>query len=338
MTMPDARGDHNASLQPRLQRLFAGSGRRLLDLTVIEGGRSSLTLVATVSEERDTRDLVVKVAPAGLPARGNRDVLRQSRMLRALAAGPVPVPQVILEDPGSAAEPPLFAMERVAGECFEPVSDPHVPGDLETAPARAADAAALLARLHRVPASEFLMEEPRSLTDELDRWSRAMATADPVLVRGYESCAELLATTMPPPQPAVVVHGDWRLGNMVCAADRVAAVIDWEIWSVGDPRLDLAWFLMTTVADGNPLAQRRVPGYPTAAELLAAYEVESGRRRPPGLTWFRALARFKGAATMSLNVKYNRRRAVPDPITEQRAPLCAVLLEDCARLLAQPDG
>ena len=110
-------------------------------------------------------------------------------------------------------------------------------------------------------------------------------------------------------------------------------MIDWEIWSGGDPRFDLAWFLTTTVANGNPLASRSIPDYPDAESLLESYLEQSSDPLVDRLTWFLAFVKFKGAATMSLNVKHNRRRVNPDPEIERRAALCVHLLEQAWTLL-----
>jgi aminoglycoside phosphotransferase (APT) family kinase protein len=330
--------DHGM-LRARLDGILSGSGRRIVEIAALEGGRSGVTLAATLSSGCRDQAVVVKVAPAGLPPTRNRDVLRQSRLLRALGRQRFPVPHVLIEDAGDGLEqPPLFVMERAEGDCFEPVSDAHTP---DTSPhdlaSRAQHAARLLADLHAMPAGDVVAEEPSVLHAEVERWNEALRTVDPALVPGFESCAERLLESAPAALPAVVVHGDWRLGNMVCSGNRVNAVIDWEIWSVGDPRLDLAWFLMTTVEEGNPLAKRSIDGYPDAAALLHAYEQRAATKTHE-LDWFRALARFKGAATMSLTVKHNRRRARPDPSLDSRAPLCEFMLRDCSGWLRSYAG
>ena len=83
-------------------------------LRPLTGGASSLTYAGTMAGRR----VVVKVAPAGLAPTGHRDVLRQSRIITALGATPVPVPEVLREDP---ADPPLFVMTRLDGSSLEPL-------------------------------------------------------------------------------------------------------------------------------------------------------------------------------------------------------------------------
>ena len=112
-----------------------------------------------------------------------------------------------------------------------------------------------------------------------------------------------LADNLPDPLPATVVHGDYRLGNMmVDSADprRIVAVLDWEMGAIGDPRADVGYLLATYAEhDGpaNPLGTSPVtaePGFPTKAELVERYVERSGRDVEP-LHWFEALALWKAA-------------------------------------------
>jgi aminoglycoside phosphotransferase (APT) family kinase protein len=90
----------------------------------------------------------------------------------------------------------------------------------------------------------------------------------------------------------------------------VSAIIDWELWSVSDPRLDLAWFRLHSSANGNAFAGRNAPGMASAAELADTYLMQ--RSLDLGeLAWFDALVRFKQAAAAALIVKHARRREGP---------------------------
>ena len=302
-------------LRERLAPLGVGDLRRLA------GGASSLTYAATIAGER--RPVVVKVAPAGVAPVLNRDVLRQARILRALAGTAVPVPEVLGEDPGDPPEvPPLFVMSFVPGESFEPLFDDHgdedSQDDVATVAERMRGAARAMAALHALdPRALGLGDEPVvGPGDEVDRWCRLLATIDPALVPGWEEVAAALRAAEPPARPAAIVHGDFRLGNLLATGATVTAVIDWEIWTVGDPRVDLGWFLV----NADPGTYRRPTRYaratddlPTPAELAAVYgEVAD-------LDWFRALACFKSTATWALIVKHNRRRPAPDPELEAMA-------------------
>ena len=103
---------------------------------------------------------------------------------------------------------------------------------------------------------------------------------------------------------------------------RINAVIDWEIWSIGDPRIDAGWFLINS----DPDTYQRVPASagmaPPTAELAQIYQQELGVE-VGDLAWFIALACFKSAATWSLIVKHNRRRRSPRAELEAMAPTLA---------------
>ena len=283
-------------------------GCAITDVQTLTGGSSSLTFTARVEGGSALVDrIVLKVAPPGLEPVRNRDVARQARLMRALAGVPdVRVPTVYFEDDGNPPEvPPFHAMNVVPGECLEPLLETPSPEIMAWVPERAFAAARMLAALHRVdPVAAGLGAEKRtSLEDEIKRWTRAFETVDERMSARSEEAEALLFATMPPALPDAICHGDYRLGNMLCDRGEVAALIDWEIWSRSDPRLDLAWFLFFTEEAEHPMASNPGPtGMPTAAALLDAYVAESGVE-PANLDWFHALIRYKEAAATSLLIK-----------------------------------
>ena len=296
------------------------------ELEPLHGGISSLTFAATVTGVDDAGEcrVVVKVAPPGLPPVRNRDVLRQARVMRAVhRARGVLVPGVLAQDGGS---PPLFVMEFVAGDAYEPkwdVSDaPPAPGVVG---ARARAAARMLARLQEIdPARAPLGDEPAlAPAAELERWARLFATAGDDL-RGNESELQgALAARAPSPIVPRILHGDYRLGNMQFDGARLAAVIDWEIWSVGDPRTDLAWLMafsdpvMERVPERDAANQSAADAMPAGEALLEEFMREAAMTDPPPeLEWFVALAYYKLCATLSVLAKRNRRQREPDPTLE----------------------
>lgn len=88
------------------------------------------------------------------------------------------------------------------------------------------------------------------------------------------------------------------------------ALIDFEIWCVGDPRVDLAWLCMHLQSARLPTAERDVPGLPTDEAVLDAY-VAAGGTPPSDMAWFHAFAQFKGAGMVGQLVKHNRRNGRP---------------------------
>ncbi|MCK0175009.1 MULTISPECIES: phosphotransferase family protein [Mycobacteriaceae] len=303
----------------------------VLDVRPLRGGASSLTYAGV----RDGAPVVVKVAPPGVAPTGHRDVLRQARILRALESTPVPVPVVLDEDAGAPpAVPPLFVMSLLPGDSVEPLFDAadDIPEDIPDAVVaqRFRHAATTMAVLHEVaPESAGLAGEPVvGPADEIARWERTLSTVDPALAPGWDQVAAALRASLPDAAPPAIVHGDFRLGNLLADGAAVTAVIDWEIWSVGDPRVDVGWFLINS----DPLTYRRPTAYvdvvPTRAELLACY----GDIRD--VDWFAALACFKSCATWALIVKHNRRRATPDADLDAMAGALPHLLDRARNLLA----
>jgi aminoglycoside phosphotransferase (APT) family kinase protein len=310
----------------------------MAEVEPLAGGSSSLTFLAHV-EAGPAGDevLVLKVAPPGLPPVRNRDVLRQGRVLRALHGAGVVVPPVHFDDPGEPPDvPPFIAMGFVPGTSVEPVlAHERDPSTFAEVRARALDAAAVLAAIHRVDvAGAHLGDEPVvGLVAEVERWTRAFATVPADLHGDYRRGSEALVGTAPAALPAVVNHGDYRLGNTLGQDGRVTAVIDWEIWSIGDPRVDLAWLTFFTDEAGHPAARSPGPsGMPTAAELLDAYAAAGGAPLDD-LLWFHALTRYKEAAATALLVKRARRSGDLHPALERMVPALPRLVDEALELL-----
>jgi len=290
----------------------------------------------TFSGDLAGQRVVVKVAPPGLPPIAHRDVLRQARIIRALETTDVPVPRILFDDVGEPPDiPPLFVMSFSAGTSVEPLFDTSDAGPSDTVADRYRRAARTLAALHRLSPSDIGLADELVVapTEEVDKWCRTLETVDQALVPGWQKVADALREATPPPIAPAIVHGDFRLGNLLAVEQDITAVIDWEIWSVGDPRVDVGWFLINS----DPDTYHRLTPYrgvtPSVRELAAEYR-NALAHKVPGLEWFQALACFKSTATWSLIVKHNRRRAKPDPELEAMAAGLPALLTRAAQYLA----
>jgi aminoglycoside phosphotransferase (APT) family kinase protein len=307
------------------------ASRDVSALEPLPGGASSLTYVG----RRADRPVVVKVAPPGVRPIAHRDVLRQARAIRTLAATPVPVPEVLFDDPGDPPDvPPLFVMSHVEGITCEPLFDGADGGPEAVVAECLRNAARTMAQLHRIePAAVGLGSEPViGPSTEVERWCHALETVDSALAPGWREVAAALRSSTPSALPPAMVHGDFRLGNLLAVDDRITAVIDWEIWSVGDPRVDAGWFLINCDPRTYRRSTRYVDATPPLSELAAVYREELGREVPE-LDWFQALACFKSTATWSLIVKHNRRRKQADPDLEAMASALPQLLSRARELL-----
>src|SRR5690606_8728813 len=116
-----------------------------------------------------------------------------------------------------------------------------------------------------------------------------------------------------------VVHGDFRLGNILCDGAGLSGVIDWEIWGIADPRLDLGWFVAHFDAASYPGIGHAVDGLPGPDEVLARYEQAAGGP-VEDWPWFDAFGRFKLAAIMGHNLRRHREGRHQDPFQERLPP------------------
>ena len=255
-------------------------------------------------------------------------------MITALSTTDVPVPEILWCDEGDPPEvPPLFAMSMIDGESFEPLFDIQEGADPVVAQ-RYSNALRAMALLHRLPSADLgCAHEPTGdAASEIERWTATLSTVDPQLAPGWTDVRDALRANLPEPATPSVVHGDFRLGNLLAVGAEVTAIIDWEIWSIGDPRIDAGWFLINS----DPATYRRTTPYddlvPSIGELAAAYT--QARDVPVhDLDYFRALACFKSTATWSLIVKHNRRKPAPRPEIEAMAPVLPHLLHQARTLL-----
>ncbi|KZF03038.1 MULTISPECIES: phosphotransferase family protein [unclassified Rhodococcus (in: high G+C Gram-positive bacteria)] len=316
-----------SSLRTRVTAaLHAELGVTVSTFEPLLGGHSGLTYRVGTSDG----DFVVKAVPEGQRSVGRHDMLRQASILRALADTDVPVPAIVAVDE---QEPAWFAMELVVGESLEPVlDDPEVESSI--AAARMRRAAEVLPALHAVPLERIPdTGDTLSPADELDRWSKTLAAVPVELVEGADELVRLLRRDIPTAITPTLVHGDYRLGNIISDGLEPAALIDWEIWSAGDPRVELGWFLVFADGTNFPGVGRDVPGLPSTDELIACY-TGSGPALPD-MTWFDALGRLKMAAIMGHNLRRHREGRHIDPDQEKLPATIRRLIDTGTALLAR---
>jgi aminoglycoside phosphotransferase (APT) family kinase protein len=308
----------------------------LTDLTVMPGGHSGVTAKARMllSDGRSS-EIVLKAAPVGAAPVGRHDVVRQARIISLLdKIGHVLVPEVFFI---SEADPNIVGMSLVPGQAAEPVlDDPRLPP--EEVGCRGRSAARMLARVHATPLDAELLrnEEPSTLAVELARWAKLMNAVPVELRPNADTLCGLLSETMPAAVEPTLLHGDYRIGNTLCLDGEVRGVIDWEIWSVGDPRVDLGWFRLFCDDVNFPGSSFPAPGIPSTDELMAAYR-EGGGADLEHLEWFDAVASYKMAAVMGYNLRRHREGRHHDPYQETLVPTIRHLVDgSLARLGGTP--
>ncbi|MGW4093439.1 phosphotransferase family protein [Nocardia sp. NPDC004750] len=269
---------------------------------LIAGGRSNLTY--EISDGRSA--WIVRRPPLGHVLATAHDMSREYRVMTALAGTGVPVPATytLCEDPEILGAP-FYLMERVIGTPYRTAAELTAIGADRTRTISAGMVDALAA-LHAVdPAAAGLADFGRPsgfLGRQVHRWKKQLDASYSRELPGADTLYGRLAAHQPPQSPDGIVHGDYRLDNILMdSEDRVVAVIDWEMATLGDPLTDVALLLLyhrlgeigvTGVSD-----VALAPGFLTEAELLDRYAEHSGRDLAH-FGFYLGLAAFKLAAIL----------------------------------------
>jgi aminoglycoside phosphotransferase (APT) family kinase protein len=292
---PDAAGGSPQGLDLAALAAYLGTGP--LTGGLVSGGRSNLTYL--VDDGSGAR--IVRRPPLGHVLATAHDMAREYRVLTALAGTGVPVPATyaLCEDPGVVGAP-FYVMENVAGHIYRTAASAAELGH-DRLTAIAQDLGAVLARLHTTdPAAVGLADFGRPegyLERQLVRWGKQLDASRSRDLPGIDELRDRLAADLPAGHRAAIVHGDYRLDNAVFGDDdRIAAVLDWEMSTLGDPLTDVGallmyWELMTGGEGmfGAVPAGARFPG-PEA--LVEAYTAAGGAD-VERLPWYLAFANFK---------------------------------------------
>jgi aminoglycoside phosphotransferase (APT) family kinase protein len=285
---------------------------------VVAGGRSNLTYFVS----SPAGSVVLRRPPLRAVRPTAHDMAREHRVLSGLAGTPVPVPRPLLlcADPAVLGAP-FYLMERVDGV----IARSTLPAGYADSPAeREAMTRALvdvLADLHAVdPPAVGLQDFGRPegyLARQMRRWAgewQALRSGDLPVV---DALADELARGLPEPAGASIVHGDYRLDNVVLdPADpsRVAAVLDWEMSTLGDPLADLGLLLVYWQPDRAAAVTPSVtdlPGFPDRAALVERYAARTGAD-VSALPWYVAFGHFKLAVVVAGIVARQRAGAMAD--------------------------
>jgi aminoglycoside phosphotransferase (APT) family kinase protein len=281
-----------------------GIGSGPVTVAPLGDGHSNLTYLC---ERGGERFVLRRPPPPPLPPSAH-DMLRESTVVAGLhrAGARVPAVLAVCPDPDVLGVP-FYLMTPAEGA---PI-DASLPAAVDTPAERArlgADIVTALAEVHAVDAAAAGLETIGRPDGYLGRQLRRFAglwevnrTRELPLV---SEVAARLEAGLPESGPAAIVHGDYRAGNLLAAEQppaRVTAILDWELATIGDPLADLG-YLVSTYADGSPTPAglvelspvTRAEGFPTRAELAAAYAERTGRD-VAALAWYEGLAHWKAA-------------------------------------------
>jgi len=268
------------------------------------GGGSNFTFLL----DRGAESFVLRRPPRPPLPPSAHDMVREARLQNAIrAAGFRRLPEIVAvcEDE-SVLGVPFYVMRYLDGA----VITDELPHGLDTERGRFALGMDLVDTLVEIHAADTLHPElatfarPGSyLERQVRRFTELWQINKTRELPRVEEVGRHLADQLPEPLPSTVVHGDYRLGNMMVARDeptRIVAVLDWEMGAIGDPRADVGYLLATySEPDGRASALgtspvTAAPGFPSRAQLVERYVGASGRDIEP-LAWFEALALWKAA-------------------------------------------
>lgn len=249
----------------------------------ITEGHSNLTVRVTGV---DGAHLIVRRPPTGEVLATAHDMGREHRILSSLQATPIPVPETLgyCDDP-EVTGAPFYVMRQVDGVILHDLDDARRGLDPEARAVAGLQLAEVLADLHAVdPAAVGLDDLGRHehyVQRQLRRWTRQYESGT-LELPGFREVQAALEASVPPQGPATIVHGDYRHGNVVHEpTGEVAAVLDWEVCTLGDPLADLGYLLLMWPQGDD--AERwlgsaaRAEGFSTARGLLDRYAERSGR-------------------------------------------------------------
>jgi aminoglycoside phosphotransferase (APT) family kinase protein len=249
---------------------------------LMQGGRSNLTYRLTDG----AHDWVLRRPPLGHVLPTAHDMAREFRVLEGLAGSdiPAPGPVVLCRDP-AVLGCDFYVMERVEGPVLRDAA--HTAGlDAATAARIADDLVDTLVTMHAaVPEALADLGRPDGfMARQVRRWHRQWDLSATRSLPELTVLVDRLAAAVPPPQAASIVHGDYRLDNLILrpAYDGVAAIVDWEMATLGDPLADLGlllvyWNPVTESVTGSrhPIAANS--GFPGADAVAERYARGSGR-------------------------------------------------------------
>ncbi|WP_372791192.1 phosphotransferase family protein [Paraconexibacter sp.] len=313
-------------LRAFLDEAGIGAGEPEIAVTPVGDGHSNHTFVLA----RSGQEVILRRPPRGPLPPSAHDMLREARVLTAVQPTPVPSPAVLATCADETViGAPFYLMEKMEGHV---VTD-AVPEVFDTPEQRRVMSDSLVDALVEIHAVDWRAAglgegfgKPdgyleRQVKRFLGLWEHNKTREIPEV----ERVGAWLGRNMPQQTDSTIVHGDFRLGNVMLSNDapaRVIAVFDWEMSTIGDPLADVGYLQMmwseATDPDGGMFELNRVTraeGFPTRAELVARYEERSGRSMTD-IRWYTTLALWKAIVFMEGNYKRATSGATDDPFLQ----------------------
>jgi aminoglycoside phosphotransferase (APT) family kinase protein len=289
-----------------------GIGSGPVSVSTLDGGHSNLTFRI----QRHGADGVLRRPPRPPLPPGAHDIVREARLLSALEGSEVPVPRVVaICESDAVIGAPFAVMQFIEGFVLERTVPPLLQAPAE--PRRAAESFIdALVAVHAVDVQAaglgWLGRAGGYLERQLRRFSGSWEINRTRQLPAVGELERRLRARLPRSRETTLVHGDARLGNAIFAPDppaRVAALLDWEMATLGDPLADLGYLNAAWTDPGQtdpPMFHlstvTAAEGFPTRAQLIRRYEQRSGRQ-VSDLAWYTALACWKSAIFMEGNYR-----------------------------------
>jgi aminoglycoside phosphotransferase (APT) family kinase protein len=290
------------ALQRWLDGVLPGHRAGPLTATLLAGGKSNLTYLI----EDQQRRWVLRRPPLGHVLATAHDMHREYRVMTALQGTVVPVPTMYAHcgDSGVIGAP-FYLMEFIDGTVYRDADQLAAAGPARVS-AIAASMVGALADLHRVDIDQVGLVDlgrPRGyLQRQVNRWVCQLQASRSRPLPHADQLIELLQCHLPADHQTALVHGDFRLDNLLISGTTVRAVIDWEMATLGDPLTDLALLIiygrLPALVKTPALPDVScAPGYPTESELLSRYATATGSGLQ-SMAFHLALACFKLAVIL----------------------------------------
>ena len=283
-----------------LKREHGAKSVRIDSLRLLTGGASRQTWsFDAVVEHADGRMETLALVSRADPRKGPNVMSRETeyRVLEAAAAASVPVPRVHLMGDDSMGVP-FFLMERVEGETIARriLRDEEYAGARKTMTAQLGE---ILASIHRIPSDAPGLElvprpEPGlSPTEtEVARFEQTFRAIAPEPHSAFELAFRWLKLHLPPAAEPTLVHGDYRMGNLIVGPEGLRSILDWELAHVGDPLEDMGFLCVRSWRFGND--NLPVAGVGQRQEFFAAYEDAGGRKiDPAAVHWWEVFGNLR---------------------------------------------
>ena len=266
---------------------------------LIAGGHSNLTYGVTDAEGKK---VVLRRPPLGHVLESAHDMPREHKIISELCDKGVPVAETLglCLDP-EVNEAPFYVMSYVVGPVLH---DGEVAKTIQSADRKKVSehVVDILANLHLLNCDEVglgdLGRKEAYLERQLKRWTKQWEASKTHDVLAMEESTRLLSMNMPEQIGASVVHGDYRLGNMIISSGQVAAVLDWELCTLGDPLADVGYLLNSWIQPGEQeedLTPTSIGGFYTRDELCQRY-IEKTCKDLSQINYYRAFSHWRLAA------------------------------------------